>query len=152
MEQQQVDQREAEDGQPQEGRECGGQERQSKPHSFEWVVGGLSGILVAAMIGFILYDAISGSTRRPDITVVVGQVAATGGGFRVGFRALNRGDVTAAHIDIEGQLRRGEHTLETSKVTLDYLPPHSERTGGLFFRNDPGQYRLQLGAKGYSEP
>lgn len=141
-----------EDRAPHEGRAQDGQERPSSPQAFEWVVGGLSGLLVVAMIGFILYDAISGSTRRPDITVEAGQVVAAGGGFRVDFRALNRGDVTAAHVEIEGHLKRGGQTVETSVTEFDYLPPHSGRSGGLFFRNDPRQYHLQLGAKGYSEP
>lgn len=141
------------DGGPaRDARTTGADRPHRKPHILEWAVGGLSSALVIAMVGFVIYDAVSGSSGPPDITVTAEQVKAAGGGFRVEFRAVNRGDTTAAHLEIEGQLKRGEETIGTSEVTLDYLPPHSERRGGLFFEQDPRQYQLHLQAKGYSEP
>ena len=41
---------------------------------------------------------------------------------------------------------------EASEVTLDYLPPRSDREGGLFFAHDPRAGDLQLRAKGFARP
>jgi uncharacterized protein (TIGR02588 family) len=70
----------------------------------------------------------------------------------VEFRALNEGGRTAAGLTIEGELRNGTKVVESSDTTLEYLPSHSERSGGLFFTADPREYQLELRAKGYETP
>ena len=35
---------------------------------------------------------------------------------------------------------------------MDYLPPGSEREGGLFFSRDPRRHEVRLRAKGYVDP
>jgi len=37
-------------------------------------------------------------------------------------------------------------------VVLDYLPPRSDRAGGLLFESDPRAGALRLRAKGYANP
>ena len=123
-----------------------------KPHPIEWIVGGVCGVLVLAMIGYILYEAIRVTSSLPELSVMADNVKPTGGGFRVEFRAINDGDATAASVKVEGQLMSGDRIVETSDVTLDYVPLHSEQKGGLIFRNDPRQHRLEVQVKGYMEP
>ena len=53
---------------------------------------------------------------------------------------------------MEGELREGTESVETSNTTIEYVPAHSERKGGLFFTSDPRQYVLRLQAKGYEKP
>ena len=123
-----------------------------KPHPIEWLLGALSAALVLAMIGFTLYRAISATTETPDLDVVVERIEAASGRFRVGFRVDNRGDATAATVKIEGQLKRGDETIETSETTLDYVPAHSTRRGGLLFNHDPSRFVVRLEARSYQEP
>jgi uncharacterized protein (TIGR02588 family) len=123
-----------------------------KAERIEWIIGGVSAAVVVAMIGFILYQALAVAVLRPELSVVAEGVVPTAGGFMVEFRAVNGGDATAAAVKVEGRLSSGERTVEAREVTLDYVPRRSEQKGGLIFRNDPRQYRLEMDAQGYMEP
>lgn len=48
--------------------------------------------------------------------------------------------------------RAGGSGREHGEATLDYVPQHSEREGGLLFLNDPARHERQLRVKGYVEP
>ena len=59
---------------------------------------------------------------------------------------------TAAAVSIEGTLRDGGQTVETSTATLSFVPGHSERKAGLIFTRDPRRHALEVRATGYEEP
>ena len=109
-------------------------------------------VLVLGSIMFMLYEAVTGDTSPPAVAVRVESIEPAGSGFLVTFRAMNEGGSTAAGLTIEGTLRNGTESIETSDTTIEYLPSHSERRGGLFFTLDPRQYELKLRATGYEEP
>ena len=117
-----------------------------------WSIGLLGLVLVLGSIAFMLYEATMGDTSPPDVSVRVEAIESTGTGFLVTFRAVNEGGSTAAGLTIEGTLMNGRESIETSNTTIEYLPSHSEREGGLFFTLDPRQYDLQLRATGYEVP
>ena len=119
-----------------------------------WMWGiALSGLaLVLGSIAFALYEAAAGDASPPDVTVRVGSILPTRNGFLVEFRAINEGGTTAAGLTVEGELRSGTESVETSNTVIEYVPSHSERAGGLFFTSDPRQYELRLRAKGYEKP
>jgi uncharacterized protein (TIGR02588 family) len=118
----------------------------------EWLLGALSAVAVVALIGFLLYQALAVGNLAPEFEVMAGRIEQRGGAYYVEFRALNRGKITAAGATVEGTLMGGDREIETSEVTLDYLPAQSERSGALLFQNDPRTYRLQLAVKGYRNP
>jgi uncharacterized protein (TIGR02588 family) len=118
----------------------------------EWLSGGLGLLLVLTTLGYIGYNAMTSEETVPAVTIDHLSTEPTPGGFVVTFRARNSGPSTAASLLIRGDLRNGSRTVETSEVTLDYLPPRGERRGGLIFHNDPGRYELRLQPKGYLEP
>ena len=60
--------------------------------------------------------------------------------------------VAAAGLTIEGELKNGEKSEETSDVTMTYIPSQSTRRGGLIFTKNPNEYQLQIRAKGYEQP
>lgn len=112
----------------------------------------LSALLVLAVVGYLLYDAVARPRTPPAVTVQADTVLKAGGLWLVRFRAENSGHSTAAGVKVEGELREGGQTVETSEAMLDYVPGESVRRGGLFFRADPRAYRLELRALGYQEP
>ena len=118
----------------------------------EWLVGGLGALLVAGSIAYLVYHALWRDAAPPDVQVAVEAIVPRADGWLVQFRAINRGGRAAAELVVEGELVSGEGPIETGEATLDYLPPRSERTGGLFFTRDPRGFELQLRAKGYAEP
>ena len=119
---------------------------------WEWVAAAASAALVLLMIGFMLYEAAAKPDTPPQVEVRAGPVVRAGEGWRVEFVASNRGFRAAAGVKVEGELKRGEESVETAEATLDYVPGESQRNGGLYFSHDPGQHRLELRAHGYQEP
>jgi uncharacterized protein (TIGR02588 family) len=117
-----------------------------------WGIGVLGLVLVLGSIGFMLYEAAAGDSSPPDVTVHLDSIRPTQSGFLIEFRAVNEGGTTAEGLTVEGELRNGTESVETSNTTIEYVPSHSERAGGLFFKSDPRQYQLQLRAKGYEKP
>ena len=117
-----------------------------------WSIGFFGLALVLGSILFMLYEALTGDTSPPDVTVHLESIEPSSSGFLVTFRAINEGGSTAAGLTIEGTLRDGIENIETSNTTIEYLPSHSERKGGLFFTGDPRQFELELRATGYEEP
>ena len=117
-----------------------------------WAIAFLGLAMVLGSIGFMLYEAIAGDRSPPDVTMHVDLILPTRDGYLVKFRAINQGGSTAEGVTVEGELIDGTGVVETSNTALEYVPSHSEREGGLYFRLDPEQYELRLRAKGYERP
>lgn len=126
--------------------------KHTKPPVWEWVVGIIGLALIVSAVGFMLYRAIKGNSSPPEIAINVDSVVPASDGFLVTFRAVNRGDLTAAGLTVEGELRNGIESVEVSAATLNYVPSRSARRGGLFFTNDPRKFELRIRAKGYERP
>ncbi len=117
-----------------------------------WGIAVLGLALVLGSIVFMLYEAAAGDSSPPDVSVRLDSIRPTQNGFLVEFRAINEGGTTAQGLTVEGELKNGTDRVETSNTTIEYVPSHSERAGGLFFKSDPRQYQLRLQAKGYEMP
>ncbi len=118
----------------------------------EWIMALVGAALIVAAVGFLLYEALTQGDEPPRVVIEVLDVTVQDGRFLVEFDARNTGDETGAGVTIEGQLLQGGEPVETSSVTLPYVPGHSTRKGGLFFTEDPTQYDLQIRALGYERP
>lgn len=129
-----------------------GNDSQSETPLLEWVIACIGLLLVAGVLGLLLYKAIWGEKSPPQIAVRVISIVPVQNGYLVQFRAVNQGGSTAEGVVIGGELTRSAETVESSHTTLDYLPANSERGGGLFFTHDPRQFDLQMRAFGYEEP
>jgi uncharacterized protein (TIGR02588 family) len=130
----------------------GQQDKDASPPLWEWVVALIGFVFVFGVIGFMLYRAIQGNSSPPELTVQVESTLATSNGYLITFVVTNGGELTAAGVTIQGELRNGTERVEMSTVTLDYVPSRSQRRGGLYFINNPQQYELQLWAQGYEQP
>lgn len=119
----------------------------------EWVAAALGATVVIAMVGCLTWYGFRGGDGAPEVTVVQdGPAMETAGGYRVEFTARNAASATAGQLRIEGELRIGGRVVERSVMTMDYLPGHAERQGGLFFRQDPGSGALSIYPTGYEKP
>jgi uncharacterized protein (TIGR02588 family) len=118
----------------------------------EWVVAALGALLVAGTIGSLVWLATGRDEAPADVRVVAEEVVALQGGWLVRFRAVNAGAQAAAQLLVQGELVGPDGVLETSEASIDYLPPRSEREGGLIFGRDPRQHELRLRARGYVRP
>ena len=128
------------------------QEKLDEAPIWMWGIGLLGLVLILGSIGFALYEAAVGDSSPPDVTVQVAGIVPAQNGFLVEIRVVNNGGETAAGLTVEGELRNGTEIVETSNITIEYVPSRSERQGGLFFTLDPREYDLRLRAKGYETP
>jgi uncharacterized protein (TIGR02588 family) len=127
-------------------------DRQSTP-PLEWLASGIGLVLTLGMLGLIGWQAYQGmEAPPPTISVAAERIVQTDNGFVVEVTARNRSPATAAAVESEGALKQGDQTVATSKAVLDYVPGNSERRGGLFFKEDPRPYQLELRPLGYAEP
>lgn len=118
----------------------------------EWIVAAIGLIPVVGTIGLMLYEGLTSKNTPPDFATDIERIDAVNSGFIVKFNLINNGEQTASGVNIEGELKNGGESVETSNVTFDYAPSKSETKGGLFFKNDPNRFQLEIRAKGYAEP
>lgn len=128
------------------------EENNNQVSVWEWLIAFVGFVLVVGVIVFLLYKAFLGSELPPDVKLQLESVEQVSNGYLVKFSALNRGSETLAGVLIEAELKRGEEKTETSQTTINFLPAHSIRRGGFFFRSDPRQSNLQMHTLGYEEP
>lgn len=126
--------------------------RKQKTSRWEWLTGLIGGLLVLATIAFLLFAEFAQPETPPDIVVRADSVARGSASHLLHVTATNRGRETAAAVRIVGELLQDTTVVETSEVTLDYVPGKGKRRGGLFFSVDPRPYRLRLRATGYAQP
>lgn len=127
-------------------------DRRSKRPVIEWIVGGISLLITFGLIGFIGWNAMQGPLTKPQISLHVTGIEASGEFYLVEFKAFNHGDQTAADVAVEGHLSAQGQETEIKGTTLDYLPGQSHASGGLFFRSDPRKGNLRISAVGYQLP
>lgn len=125
---------------------------ESKTPVLEWAFAVIGLILVVGVIGFLFYQIAVNKGTPPNLVVKTSEIVQGEKGFLVKFIIENTGDETAADVTVEGELKQGEKSVETGDVTVDYVPAHSQKKGGLFFTKNPGEFELILRAKGYNEP
>lgn len=118
----------------------------------EWVVAAFGAIGLAVMIGYMIYVGATQTDGPPEIVLQETGTRPAGDAFVVEIVARNRGDSTAAALNISGTLMEGDTVVEESKATIDYLPKQSEREAGLYFTKDPARYRLVLRPEGFAAP
>ena len=128
------------------------QGKKAETSPWEWVVAAASTLVVAGMIGFMLYEGIAKPSTPAAITVRAAAPERAGGGWRVEVTARNDGRSTAAALRVAGELMEGDSTVESSEVTIDYVPAGSKRRAVLWFSRDPARYRLDVRPTGPDEP
>jgi uncharacterized protein (TIGR02588 family) len=116
-----------------------------RPAVLEWTMSGLGLLLTLALLVIIGHEAAS----RPapvDLSLRLTGARPVADGWIARVEVENRGDVTAAAVEIEGRLGS-----ETASATLDYVPADGTEHVELDFAADPRR-GLALRAVGWSEP
>lgn len=119
---------------------------------WEWIIALIGFICVATAIGTALNRAINENSKPPDFEVSVKTVTPINKGFLVIFEVKNAGNQTAAALNIEGELKKGEESIEKSTASMSYAPANSTREGGLIFTRNPAEFEIEIRAVGYEKP
>lgn len=122
------------------------------PAMIEWVMAGLSALMVVLVVGLLIHDAIARDGGRPALVTEVGEMRSMEGGYVVDILVRNLGHATAAAVQVEGTLTLPDGRVETSAADLDYAPAESKRQVTLMFAADPAAGTLAVRPTGYAEP
>ncbi|MBA3042315.1 MAG: TIGR02588 family protein [Alphaproteobacteria bacterium] len=122
------------------------------PHWMEWLTGLISLILIALLIGYVSWSAMTEQMEPPEFAIEATGMEHVPGGYRITFDIENRANSTAAAVTVRGELKRGEESVESVDVTFDYVPGQSQSSGAILFLTDPGSAQLTLRAIGYTDP
>ncbi len=117
----------------------------------EWIAAGVGAALIFAVVALLSWEVAAGDDRPPTFATQSLSATPVEGGFILEVEVENLGDRPAAQVEVEGELGSADGK-ETASVTFDYVPGHSKRTGGLFFKSDPKTGSLELTAKGFTDP
>ena len=122
------------------------------PHWIEWLTGAVSALLVAAMIGWVGWQAMTRTASPPDLFIAIAATGKAAAGYRVAFDIRNAGTTTAAAVTVVGTLADGRTVIEEAQVTFDYVAAESTASGALLFARDPANHRLDIRPVGYTAP
>lgn len=118
----------------------------------EWIAAGLGLTLTLAVLGYSLWEGVTGAKGPPVLTVTSGRVVATESGYVTPIRVRNTGGETAASVEVRGELALAGQPPEERRATFAYVPAGGEIAGGLVFTHDPREERLALSVEGYETP
>ena len=119
---------------------------------WEWVISGISALLVLGTVGYVFYKAVAEPTTLPQVVIEQEKIQPGVGGYVVTFWAHNRGGLTAKDLGIEGRLVSDTGVIATRSTGITFLPGESRRKAGLFFPVDPRLYKLEIYPVGYDVP
>jgi len=117
----------------------------------EWTVFGLSAVLIAAVIGFLVYETATLGDAPPDIHVQIGTPQPRAGYFAVPIEVMNKGDHTAEGVHIEVTLKSGGED-EKGDFEIAFLPRRGSREAWVTFKSDPQSGSLEARVLGYEKP
>lgn len=133
------------------------QKKKSKSHRryplVEWISASIGLVITGVLFGFLAYEAVLQRDGMPPVLEVVPTALIRAEGrYIVEVRVENRSRTTGSAVQVEGSLKAGEESVETSSASFDYVPGESHRRGGLVFARDPRAYRLEVRVTGYERP
>lgn len=120
-------------------------------HRVEWSIGIASGMLVAAMLAYLVVLGLSRDGGSPSLAVEIEDVRQVGTHTHLFFVLRNEGDRTGAQVSVRATLAAGEDE-EVREITFDYVPPRSQRRGAFIYEEPVTAGRVRLSVLGYREP
>lgn len=119
----------------------------------EWTVFAISAVLVAGVLGYLLYDGLTSNGHPPRIQVTLGRSEQQGPVYVMPVQVQNTGSQTAQSVTVQVELETAGGEKETAMLDLDFLPREGSRGGWVSFRNDPGAARaVRAHAVSYQQP
>lgn len=116
----------------------------------EWGVFGISLLLMAATLGYLVYDGATLSDAPPAIEVRLGTPERRGAQFVVPVALSNREGQTAEGVKVEVTLKTDSE--ERGEFVVAFLPRGATREGWVAFQTDPRAGQLTARVVGYEKP
>ena len=122
-----------------------------KKNAVEWTVFAVSLVVIAVTVALLFRGSLE-PRLPPDLQLTAGTPVASSGGYAIPIAVSNRGDDTAEQARIEVALMSGAREVETSELTIAFVPGRSRREGWVIFRHDPRCCQLRLRTVSFELP
>ena len=119
----------------------------------EWIVFGISLILITAVVGLLVVEEIRSPERPPNLRVTLGEAVPGGDGtYRLPVTVRNEGGQTAEQARLEVTLQSGGREIERAELTMAFVPRDSSRRGWVILQHDPRCCEVSAAAVGFNQP
>lgn len=119
----------------------------------EWLAASVGVAIALSMVIVLSAEALHSEPGIPPMmTVKPLRLVHGGGDYVLEVDVDNSSAKTGAAVQVEGDLKQGSATVESSQATIAYVPGKSHRPGGLVFSHDPRRYTIDLRVTGYERP
>lgn len=119
----------------------------------EWLVFGVSALLLLSVLGYLIYDAVRLGSEPPAIEITLGNARPSGEQFMIPVRVYNAGDRAAEGVLVEVALMRGDEELEAAEFEAAFVPRNSTSNGWVVFTIDPTMAdTIDARVLGYQQP
>jgi len=109
----------------------------------EWVSLSIALLLLAGVVGIIVWLWVAEPQGPPRFTLVRGTVWEDAGLFHLPVGVTNAGGEAVAEVRIEGRQADGPGE-ERAATTIDFLPVRAREDVVLVFRRDPSRVRVEV--------
>jgi uncharacterized protein (TIGR02588 family) len=127
------------------------QTNRNTKNPLEWIVFGLSCLLVAAAVGILLMDSIRQNDEPSILRAKAGEATRKGGLMIIPVTLTNSGAKTAAdvRIEVEAVFPSGRKTTE---LAFDFVPRGGSREGFVVFAGEEKPSAVMPRVAGYVAP
>lgn len=117
----------------------------------EHVATAISALLVATMLGILIYDA-TRESLPPAFETKIGGIQIVGEKLRIPVEIRNTGDEAGHNVQLHLELRSADSVLAESETTIDWLAGRSKHDAVGFFEKPTVPYTAKAEVRGYTEP
>lgn len=126
--------------------------KRSRTISTEWITFTIASLIVAVLVGLVLFSWATQGDQPPVLAVRPGsEIRSEAGQFYVPFTVTNTGGATAESVQVIGELRLDDQS-ETGEQQIDFLSKGEEEEGAFVFSRDPRQGDLTIRIASYKLP
>lgn len=121
--------------------------------SAEWITFSIASLIVAVLIGLILFLWVTQDSQPPVISVTSEEsVRQEQGKYYVPFTVTNAGGGTAESVQVIGELRVNGEVEEYGEQQIDFLSSNEKEEGAFIFSRNPNQGELLIRVASYKLP
>jgi len=119
----------------------------------EWVTAGAALLIVAAIVGLIVYDWLAVPPMPPVLEVRQAESIRTENDqFYIPFEVHNAGGGAAEAVRVLAELTVDGEVVEEAEQEFDFVAVDETRSGEFVFSTDPSEGELELRVTSFQEP
>ncbi|MEL6462899.1 MAG: TIGR02588 family protein [Cyanobacteria bacterium J06621_15] len=128
--------------------------QQQKRTTAEWVTFSVASSILIAVVGLVSFTWINQPAQKPPVLEIKSNkpLRKLNGQYYVHFEVINKGEETAASVQVIAELRINGKVEETGEQQIEFLSRSEKETGAFIFSQNPEGGELILRVASYKSP